>query len=255
MMDRKPGNNKEMAAAEQEESTMKIAPPVSEHGESSTSETGIPLWLKVIYTAFVCVLVPYYWTAYGPTNFLYFCDVALLVTLPALWLENRMLISVQAVAILVPQLLWVVDFICHVLFGTGPVGMTEYMFDADIPLFVRGLSSFHGWMPFLLVYLVWKLGYDRRAYAIQCAFGVTLLLVCYFFTPAPPAPASDPNAAVNINYVFGLSYTEPQHWMAPGLWLALLLVSFPTVFYLPAHLALSRVFGGDHAKKPAQLPA
>ena len=43
--------------------------------------------------------------------------------------------------------------------------MTDYMFAADHSLFLRGLSLFHGWLPFLLVYLVWKLGYDRRALA------------------------------------------------------------------------------------------
>lgn len=52
----------------------------------------IPLWVKLAYTAFVCVLVPYYLSAYGPTNFLYFCDVALLMTLAALWLESPLLV-------------------------------------------------------------------------------------------------------------------------------------------------------------------
>jgi len=32
----------------------------------------IPLWVKILYTGFMCVLVPYYWHDYGPTNFLYF---------------------------------------------------------------------------------------------------------------------------------------------------------------------------------------
>ena len=40
----------------------------------------LPLWFKLIYTAFVAVLVPTYWYHYGPGNFLYFCDLALLLT-------------------------------------------------------------------------------------------------------------------------------------------------------------------------------
>ncbi len=28
----------------------------------------IPLWVKILYTGFVSVLVPYYWHDYGPTN-------------------------------------------------------------------------------------------------------------------------------------------------------------------------------------------
>jgi len=61
----------------------------------------IPLWLKVVYTGFVAVLVPYYWRTYGPVNFLWFCDIALLVTLAALWLESPLLFSMQAVLALV----------------------------------------------------------------------------------------------------------------------------------------------------------
>ena len=52
----------------------------------------IPLWVKLLYPAFVCALVPYYWVAYTPWNFLYFCDLALLITLAGLWLESAFLI-------------------------------------------------------------------------------------------------------------------------------------------------------------------
>ncbi len=48
----------------------------------------IPLWLKLAYTTFVAVLVPVYWANYGVTNFLYFCDVALFLTLVGIWLGS-----------------------------------------------------------------------------------------------------------------------------------------------------------------------
>jgi len=44
----------------------------------------IPLGLKIIYTLFVCALAPIYWRKYGPANFLWFSDIALLVLVPAL---------------------------------------------------------------------------------------------------------------------------------------------------------------------------
>ena len=59
--------------------------------------------------------------------------------------------------------------------------MTTYMFDPAIPLFVRGLSPFHGWLPFLLLWLVARLGYDRRAFGAQTVLGIAVLLVCYFW--------------------------------------------------------------------------
>ncbi len=80
------------------------------------------LAIKLVYTAFMAVLIPVYLYRYGPTNFLYFCDLALLFTLAGLWLESPLLISMCAVGLLVPQALWVGDFVFN-LFGlrtTGP---------------------------------------------------------------------------------------------------------------------------------------
>ena len=201
----------------------------------------LPLWLKLAFTAFMAVMIPYYWWAYGPANFLYFCDVAMIVTLVALWRESRFLTSLQGVGILLPQALWVGDFAIRGVAGRSVLGLADYMYDPTLPLFVRGLSSFHGWLPFVLVFMLWRLGYDRRALLAQVACGWALLLVCFFFTPAPPAPASDPHAAVNINYVFGIGGT-PQTWMAPGLWVATLMTVLAVCIYLPTHLVLARVF-------------
>lgn len=191
------------------------------------------------------MLVPFYWRTYGPVNFLWFCDVALLVTLPALWLESPFLSSVEAVAIAFPQLCWAVDFTAH-LAGIHLLGLADYMFDPRIPLFVRALSLFHGWLPFLLLWMVWRLGYDRRALAAQTVLAVVLLAVCFFFTPPPPHPAASPNAAVNLNWVFGPGEENVQTWMAPGLYLVLQMAFYPLVIYLPTHLALTKLFGKPH---------
>lgn len=203
----------------------------------------ISLWIKIPYTGFMAILVPYYWANYGPANFLYFCDVAILVTLVALWTESRLLASIEAVAIMVPQTLWVVDFVLKGVAGTSLLGLADYMYNPGLPLFVRGLSSFHGWLPFLLLWMVWRLGYDRRALVAQTLCCWALLLVCFFFTAAPPAPAAHPNAAVNINYVFGIGDRAPQTWVAPGLWVGMLMVVLPAAIYLPTHLALRTAFG------------
>jgi hypothetical protein len=57
--------------------------------------------------------VPVYWRNYGPTNFLYFCDVAAFLTIAALWLESPFLASMAAVGIVLPQLAWIVDLGLH----------------------------------------------------------------------------------------------------------------------------------------------
>ena len=56
------------------------------------------------------VLVPVYWAQRGPANFLWASDIALLVTVGALWRESRFLSSMMAVAVLLPELGWNVDF-------------------------------------------------------------------------------------------------------------------------------------------------
>jgi hypothetical protein len=104
-----------------------------------------------MYSAFLAVMVPVYWRNYGPTNFLYFCDVAAFLTLGALWLESPLLASMGAVGIVLPQMLWILDFGAHVL-GLKITGMSDYMFDSKLSLFIRGISLYHGWLPFLLVY-------------------------------------------------------------------------------------------------------
>lgn len=209
---------------------------------SENANRRIPVWLKVLYTAFVCVLVPVYWRDYGPTNFLYFCDVAVFFTLAAVWSESSLLASMPAVGILAPQLLWMVDFLGECV-GVSTTGMTGYMFDEKYPLFTRGLSFFHFWLPILIVWLVWRLRYDSRAFRHWTLLAWGLMLTCYFEMPAPPAPKEHPNLPVNINYVYGLGSDRPQDWMPPLVYLGMMLVVLPLVIYLPTHVVLRRLFG------------
>lgn len=201
------------------------------------SPAKVPLWLKLAMSAFVAVLVPVYWVHYGPANFLYFCDMALLLTLAGLWLEKPLLVSMPAVGILMPQVLWIADLLAT-LAGFKLVGLTDYMVDASLPLYLRALSLFHGWLPLLLVWGVWRLGYDRRALAGWTAVAWASMLVSYFFIPGPSPETS--TIAANVNYVFGPSATAPQTWMPGWAWLMLLMSALPVVMFAPVHFLLVR---------------
>ena len=191
----------------------------------------VPFWLKVAHTLFVCILVPVYWRSYGPANFLWFSDIALLVTLPALWLEDCFLASTQAVSVGLLELLWLLDFVGRLATGTHLVGISRYMFDSSIAYRLRALSLFHVWLPFLLLWLAWRLGYDWRAWPAQTVLALAVLLVCYFAT----APSK------NINWVFGPG-DKPQRRIPSG-WYLLLLMAFMTLcVYLPTHLLLEWLF-------------
>lgn len=200
----------------------------------------IPFWVKVPYTAFVAVLVFVYWRDYGPLNFLYFCDVALLMAIPGIWLERPLLVSAAAVGILVIQAFWITDFLVE-LFGGTLTGMTSYMFESERALFTRLLSLFHLWLPFFLLYAIARLGYDRRAFWAWTALSTVILFVCYLFLPATEDP-NDPDAAANVNYVYGMDRKEPQTWMPKEAWFAALLAGLPLIAYLPPHLLLCWAF-------------
>ena len=216
----------------------RLAPP---RLAPTAAPSRIPLWLKLAFTGFMAVLVPVYWSNYGPTNFLYFCDVALFLTLVGLWAESRLLLSMCAVGILAPQALWVADFAVQ-LTGHRLFGMTAYMFDGNRSLFLRGLSLFHGWLPFLLVAVVARLGYDRRALPLWTVLAWTLCLVSFFFLPPAGAQLADPKTPVNIDYVFGLDDAKPQAWMSAGAYLLTLLAALPALLFVPSHLVLRRLF-------------
>jgi hypothetical protein len=189
-----------------------------------------PLWLKVAYTIFVCVVIAVYWVKYGPSNFLWFSDIALFVTVPALWLESGLLASMMALSILLLDVAWNVDFFGRLVTGRSLFGLSSYMFTATVPLPVRLLSLFHIWFPLLLLWMVHRLGYDERALLTQTVLAWVVLPVTYWVT--------DPSE--NINWVRGLR-GEPQKRMPGWLYLALLMVVIPLLVYLPMHLVLKKL--------------
>lgn len=191
----------------------------------------IPLWLKIAYTLFICVIVPIYWKQYGPGNFLWFSDIALLVTAVTLWIESSLLASMMAVSVVVLEAIWIIDFVIELIVGTSVIGLSAYMFDSKIPLPIRALSLFHVVLPLLLVWLLYRLGYDRRALLAQTLLAWIVLPLSYFLTKP-----SD-----NVNWVYGLG-GGPQKWMPAALYLVMLMIAFPLVLYLPTHLLLKKLF-------------
>src|ERR1044072_1918895 len=112
----------------------------------------IPLWLKIAYTLFICVLVPVYVVQYGPGNFLWFSDIALLATTAALWLDSSLIPSMMALSVIVLETVWIIDFTIGLIAGHPVIGLSAYMFDSKISLPIRALSLFHIAMPVILVW-------------------------------------------------------------------------------------------------------
>lgn len=129
------------------------------------------------------------------------------------------------------------------LFGLKITGMTDYMFNAKIPWFTLAISLFHGWLPFLLLYLVARLWYDRRALRLWIALNTALVLICYFWMPPASAQLPNPKQPRNINYVHGFSDDVPQPWMPSCSWLLVMLIGQPVLFASPTHAVLIRQWG------------
>ena len=191
----------------------------------------MPLGLKIVYTIFVCALVPIYWRQYGPANFLWFSDIALLALVPALWLENALLASMMAVSVVFFEALWNIDFFFRLATGKSLVGLSTYMFDPRIPMFIRGLSGFHIILPLLLLWILHRVGYDQRAFLWQTFVALVVLPLSYLVS----------NARENVNWVYGFGQ-NPQRILPAPLFVILLMLLFPLAVYLPTHLLFIRIF-------------
>jgi hypothetical protein len=216
----------------------------------------LPSWLRWSYTAFMAVMVPVYLYMYGPTNFLYFCDTCLVIGFIAVWTESPLLASIPAVGIIGPQTLWAISFFAEFLHVKVPLfsGLTEYMFDSSVSLWLRGLSLYHLWLPFVAGFMVWKLGYHKHSFWWWWAICWTLLFICYFTTSPPPAPPGS-LTPVNIDFIYGFGSTAIDttipiinKTLTVNQWFVGLLFGVPLVTALPVHLLLSRFFKLDSEK-------
>jgi hypothetical protein len=191
----------------------------------------IPLWLKIAYTLFVCGFVPINRRQYGYANFLWFSDLAVFLVLGSLWAESALFASMAGLAILLPETAWNLDYFFRLLIGREGIGLCNYMFDPAISRPIRALSLFHVWLPPLILWLLFRLGYDPRALGAQCLLSLATLILCYFLSPRE----------MNINWVFGFG-ERPQSRLPAPLFALLIAIAFPVLIYLPTHVLLTGYF-------------
>lgn len=191
----------------------------------------VPLWLKIAYTALVALVVPIYWVKYGPANFLWFSDIAFILLVPALWFESPLAVSMMSLSVLLLEIVWNVDFFVRLISGVKLIGLSNYMFDANLPVWLRALSLFHLILPVLLLWLLYRWRYEPHAVIEQTILAWVVLPLSYWF--------STPENNVNWTRGFG---DQPQTWTPPLLFLLLLMIAFPLVLYVPGHFVLKRLF-------------
>jgi hypothetical protein len=201
-------------------------------GDELLASTLVPLWLKVAWTAMVFVIVVIYWRHRGPANFLWFSDIALLALIFGLWLESSFIISLTACMVLVPEVLWGISFFGRLLHLPRVIGLADYMFDQDTPLWLRAVSLFHVPLVAILIWGPWRLGYDPGVYPwVVLIAWVVLPLTRWLTTPE-----------LNINHVYRFPFAALAN-LTPAQHMLVLITAVPLVLQLPGHLLLWVMFG------------
>jgi len=186
-------------------------------------------WLGLVWLA---IYLPSYAAAYGLTNFLFLCNLGVVLTAVALIVESPLLLSSQALAAPVIGLAWSLDAGWRLATGSFLYGATGYMWDPQYPLFTRLLSLYHVAWPLLVLYCVRRLGYDRRGWALQTAIAASAIVAARLLT----APAD------NVNFAFEDPFFGVQIGPAP-VHVAAVLLALAGAAYGLTHLALDRAFG------------
>lgn len=193
--------------------------------------TPFPL-LRWAALAFVLVLVPAYASAYGPANFAFLCNLCVFLTAIGLWTGSRLLLSSQAVGLLLVAAAWTLDLVLRALSGRHLIGGTEYMWDTRFPLATRLLSFYHVGVSAVLLYALRRLGYDRRGYLLQCAIAVAAVTAGRWL-----GPSANVNGAFR-DPVFG------RAWGGAVTHVAAVAGTLVLVVYPLTHAVLARVFRG-----------
>ena len=187
----------------------------------------LPLWIKVVWTIGVAAWAPVYWRQYGAQNFLYFCDLGNFLIAVGLWLESPLIFSSQATGLLLFQILFTTDLAGALLTAKHLIGGTEFMFDPNVLLSVRWLSLFHVVTPPLLLWAIWRLGYDKRGWKYQTLAMWIIVPINYFWRPQ-----------YDVNWARGPFFRE-QHLIPGPAYLLAYLIVVPAIVYFPTHLLLA----------------
>jgi len=189
-----------------------------------------PVWMRWISLVWFLFWFTAYWRSWGLANFAHLCDVAVIVTCVGMWTNSALLISSQAVGAFVVDAAWALEACWMIVKRHSLMGGAEYLIDPHYPFWIRLLTLFHLVMPALLLWGLWRSGYDRRGWALQCAIALPAFIAARFTPPDK-----------NIDFAFADPFFRRAWGPAPThvlvVWLFMVIV-----VYWPTHVALKRLF-------------
>lgn len=192
-------------------------------------------FVPLLISFFVALLVPVYAIHYGWKNFLWLSNIGLFLTIPALWLRSTLVLSMLAISILPVELLWNIDFFYHLLFKAPAIDdLASYMFDAQLPAWLRAISLYHVVLPLVWIFYLRIWGYNPRALR-YCL----VLIPCIF---AISYGVSSPND--NINWV---AMASNLGWgISNCTWVAIMTAVFLMLVTVPLHFLLKKILKKAH---------
>ena len=179
--------------------------------------------------AWLALYLPSYAAAYGWLNFLFLCNLGVMLTALGLWRGHALLLSSQALAAPVISLVWTVDVLARLVTGRHLYGGTAYMWDPQFPLFTRLLSCYHAAWPAVLWLALRRTGYDARGLPLQIT--LALLAVSAGRLAAP---------AANVNYAHADPFFKREFGGPIGH--VLVVVAALALVYAVTHAFVRRAF-------------
>lgn len=181
---------------------------------------------KILFTLFVLILVPVYWQVYGLQNFLWLSDVGLFLTTLSIWFNSSLLMSMAIIGIFPFEVMWNLEFFSKILTGYSLTGIANYMLNPEYPIILKILSLFHIFLPFIWLWYLIKIGYNKSGFKFASILVGIILVLTYFFS----TPERD------INRIF---LAKVYHWPIPEwLWLIFLIFGYPLIVFYPVHKLL-----------------
>jgi hypothetical protein len=180
-------------------------------------------WFALLWLVVWLPVNVYTW---GWQNMMHFCDIGAIIACIGVWKEDSLFVSSQAVGCLLVGVLWSLDIAWRLAVGRHLLGGTEYMWDSNYALWIRLMSTFHIWLPLLLLWAMRRIGYDRGALAFQSAIAAVLLVFSRYLSPA-----------LNMNYAFRDPLMH-RAWGPAPVHLAVILMGTVVLLYWPTDLLL-----------------
>ncbi|HLW66013.1 MAG TPA: hypothetical protein VKS79_11950 [Gemmataceae bacterium] len=218
----------------------------------------VPLWLKLAYHVWLLGWLIAGGKTYPYPHFFWLCYLGNVVVGIALWTENNLLFSWQAVSLFFVDVFWTFDVSARalslwsaewagrVVFNYHSQFGTDYMFDPTIDSFRKTMSMFHMLMPLIFFWGMYRFGYDRRAIWLQLAT-IAIVFPLTYWVSLNFGDVQE-NIKDNINWVFG-PFGKPQNPANTGVsrqqFLLIALLLYPIVMHIPSHFLLTAMFSGS----------